>query len=64
MPYYFPYWNLKVVLFVRGGLRRKILVKNGILNFKNAFSSCFAHFPGFLFVHGGLRRKIQVKMTF
>ena len=61
MQYYCPYWNLKVCLFVRGGLRREILVKNDILNFENAFSSCFAHFQASLFVRGGLRRKILVK---
>ena len=61
MPYYFPYWNLKVFVFVRGGLRRKILVTNGIINFKSVFSSCVAHFQAFLFVRGGLRRKILVK---
>ena len=32
----------QVFLLVRGGLRRKILVENGILNFESVFSSFFA----------------------
>ena len=34
----------QVVLLVRGGLRRKILVENGILNFKSALSIIFSVF--------------------
>ena len=31
--------EIQVFLIVRGGLRRKILVENGILNFESVFSS-------------------------
>ena len=34
--------EIQVLLLVRGGLRRKILVENNILNFESVFSSFFA----------------------
>ena len=34
--------EIQVFLIVRGGLRRKILVENDIINFESVFSSLFA----------------------